>query len=229
VDRGWSLKAMHRLMVTSAAYCQDSRIDRDGPAHQRALQADPDDRLLWHARRRRLEGEAIRDAQLLVSGGLNPRMFGPSARPPLPAGISKYAWKPDERTEDHNRRSVYVLARRNMRFPLFDAFDLPDMHNSCARRLPTTTAPQALALLNGEFTRQRARCLAELLLAQHGSDDRALIGQAYRLAWGRPATDDELGHAQRFLDSQAQRVGRADAVADLCQAVLISNEFLYVD
>jgi hypothetical protein len=243
VERGWSLKQMHRLMVTSAAYCQDSRVDPEDPAHKRALRADPDNRLLWHARRRRLEGEAIRDAQLALAGDLNLRMFGPSARPRLPDKISKYAWTPDIRVEDQNRRSVYVQARRNMRFPLFDAFDLPDMHNSCARRVNTTTAPQALQLLNGAFTRERARHLASTLLARHGDDDNALVGQAYRLAWGRPATANEIRLGVRFLSTQTQRLraenataparsaeeARTDATADLCQAILISNEFLYVD
>lgn len=243
VQHGWSLKHLHRLMVTSAVYCQDSRVDAAEPAHARAQKFDPGNRLLWHARRQRLEGEALRDAQLAITGELNLRMFGPSARPKLPAGISKYAWTPDARAVDQNRRSIYVLARRNMRFPLFDAFDLPDMHNSCSRRVNTTTAPQALQLLNGEFTRECARKLADTLLKQHGTDDGALISQAFRLAWARPATADEVRLGLRFLSSQTQRLradnaagpsrsaeaARADAVADLCQAILISNEFLYVD
>src|SRR5947209_13387516 len=106
-----------------------------------------------------------------VSGELNLRMYGPSARPKLPDHISSYAWKPDAKPEDQNRRSIYVFVKRNMRYPLFDAFDWPDLHNSCGRRVVTTTAPQALLLLNGEFTRERADKLAAGLLAAHGSDD----------------------------------------------------------
>ena len=118
---------------------------------------DRDDHLLWHARRQRLEGEAVHDAMLAVTGELNPRMFGVSARPKLPARISSYAWKADAKPEDQNRRSIYVFAKRNLRYPLFDAFDLPDQHNSCSRRAVTTTAPQALLLLDGEFALERAR------------------------------------------------------------------------
>src|SRR5262249_57749955 len=104
-----------------------------GPANP-ALKVDRENRLLWHARRQRLEGETLRDAMLAVSGELNSRPFGPSARPKLPEKISNYAWKPDVRPENQNRRSVYVFAKRNMRLPMFDAFYLPDMHNSCSVR-----------------------------------------------------------------------------------------------
>jgi len=238
VEHGWSLKHIHRLMVTSAGYCQDSRVNPDDPAQQHALQVDPNNQLLWHARRRRLEGESLRDSMLALSGDLNPRMFGPSARPRLPDKISKYAWKPDERVEDQNRRSIYVMARRNMRFPLFDAFDLPDMHNSCSRRVNTTTAPQALLLLNGDFTLEHARKLGADLLAHHGNDDAALVTTAYRAAWNRPATTDELRLGLRFLGSQTARYRsqvtapsdpHGDAVVDLVHALLNTNEFLYAD
>jgi hypothetical protein len=223
VENGWSLKHMHRLMVMSAAYRQDSRVDRDSAAHRRALAADRDNHLLWHARRRRLEGEATRDAMLAASGELNLRMFGVSARPKLPANISKYAWKPDARPEDQQRRSIYVLAKRNMRFPLFDAFDLPDMHNSCARRLTTTTAPQALLLLNGDLALERGQRLAAVLRERFSDDDTAAITHAYRLAWGRPPSAEEIQLGLRFLST------RSDALADFCHALLNTNEFLFVD
>src|SRR5262249_7602397 len=183
---------------------------------------------LWHARRQRLEGETLRDAMLAVSGELNPRPFGPSARPKLPEKISTYAWKPDARAEDQHRRSVYVFAKRNMRFPMFDAFDLPDMHNSCARRSQTTTAPRALLLLNGDFTLDRARQWCAELLA-NGSDECPLVERAYRAAWGRSARDEEIAAGIRFLERQRElRAGDAsEAAVDFCQALLNANEFLY--
>src|SRR5260370_10022950 len=107
VENGWSLKPMHRLMVTSAAYCQDSTVDAHNAGHTKALKADRENKLLWHANRRRLEGEAIRDAMLSLSGDLNLRMYGVSARPKLPEKISTYSWKPDAKIEDQNRRSIY--------------------------------------------------------------------------------------------------------------------------
>jgi hypothetical protein len=230
MENGWSLKHMHRLMVLSAAYCQDSQVDLKDARCAKGWEVDRDDHLLWHARRQRLEGEAAHDAMLAVAGELNLRMFGVSARPKLPERISSYAWKADAKPEDQNRRSIYVFAKRNLRYPLFDAFDLPDMHNSCARRAVTTTAPQALLLLNGDFTLDRSRRLGDDLAAQFPSDDAALAARAYQTVWGRPATDDEVKLAVKFLTSQKTALHSRDAaVADFCQALLNSNEFLYVD
>jgi hypothetical protein len=230
MENGRSLKHMHRLMVLSAAYRQDSRIDSDDPRCAKALKADRENHVLWHARRRRLEGEEVRDAMLAASGELNPRPFGVSARPKLPDRLSSYAWKPDAKLEDQNRRSVYVFAKRNLRYPLFDAFDLPDMHNSCPRRAVTTTAPQALLLLNGDCALDRAGRLGTDLAKQYPSDDAALAARAYRLAWGRPATDEEIALAVKFLASQTAALhGRDAAIADFCHALLNTNEFLYVD
>jgi hypothetical protein len=201
-------------------------VDLRRPAAAQAYAADRENHLLWHARRRRLEGEAIRDALLALTGELNPRPFGVSARPKLPAGISSYAWRPDERPEDQNRRSVYVFVKRNLRYPLFDAFDLPDLHNSCARRSTTTTAPQALVLLNGDFTLERARRWAAELRSRFPNDDQALAAEAYRAAWGRRATDDETALGLDFLKRQG---GGPAAVGDFCHALVSANEFLYVD
>jgi hypothetical protein len=222
MEHGWSLKYMHRLMVTSATYCQTSLVV---PADPR-LKADRENKLLWHARRRRLEGETLRDALLAVSGDLNTRPFGPSARPALPEKISTYAWKPDARSEDRNRRSVYVFAKRNMRFPMFDAFDLPDMHNSCSRRSQTTTAPQALLLLNSDFTLKRARHWCDGLRSW-ATEDCEFVARAYREAWGRTATDNEISAGVSFL--HRQRLSHADVELDFCHALLNANEFLYVD
>jgi len=244
VEHGWSLKHMHRLMVMSAAYCQDSRVDPATPPHRQALRVDRDNHLLWHARRRRLEGEAVRDAMLALSGELNYRMFGPSARPKLPENISKYAWKPDARPEEQHRRSIYVLAQRNMRYPLFDAFDLPDMHNSCARRLTTTTAPQALLLLNSDFVLERSQALVAKLSEHFGEDEARLVAHGYRLAWSRQPSTEEIQLGLRFLSKQAEVLrarpnadhgamdgdaARRAALADFCHALLNTNEFLFID
>jgi hypothetical protein len=235
VESGYSLKHMHRLMVLSAAYCQDSRVDPENAAHAKALAKDHGNKLLWHANRQRLEGEALRDAMLSLSGELNLRMYGPSARPKLPDKISNYAWKPDAKVEDQNRRSVYVFVKRNMRYPLFDAFDWPDLHNSCSRRANTTTAPQALLLLNGDFTQERAQRLGTELLTQYGDDDAGLVTRAYRGAWGRTPTSEEVRLGVKFLGEQAARLkvrgddARKAAIIDFCHAVLNTNESLYVD
>src|SRR5207244_822239 len=129
-------------------------------------------------------------------------------------------------------------ARRNLRYPLFDVFDLPDMHNSCSRRTQTTTAPQALLLLNGELARERTNRWGSALLRQHGDDLPALTTAAYRAAWCRSATEEEVRLGVDFIRKQAERLGTANgrgkdvlaaAIADFCHAVVNSNELLYVD
>jgi len=252
IEQGWSLKAMHRLMVTSAAYRQASTVDLDNPLHARALDRDSENHLLWHARRKRLEGEAVRDVMLQLAGQLNERMFGASARPELPRGVApKLAWQPDAKPADRDRRSIYLLVKRNLRYPLLDVFDLPDMHNSCPQRSATVTAPQALALMNGEFAQEQARRWSGRLLAEHPQDADALVRAAFDEAFGRPADDEELRAAGRFLTEQSARItasgqgtspdslpspspsgldpARAAAVVDFCHALLNSNELVYVD
>src|SRR5439155_8509102 len=143
VARGWSLKAMHRLMVTSQAYRQSSAVSPEARAK------DPDNRLVSRMSRRRLEGEALRDAVLSVAGTINvAAVGGPSVYPELPAEIKKPAtWTVSQDAAERNRRSVYVCVRRNLRYPIFNAFDVPDSNESCAPRFTTTTAPQSLLML----------------------------------------------------------------------------------
>src|SRR5205085_2563922 len=131
-----------------------------------------DNKLLGRARVKRRDGAAIRDVALQASGQLCLRMYGPSARPELPKVLmeNSFSWDPDERPVDRNRRSVYVIARRNLKYPLFAAFDEPDRINSCPRRAATITAPQALARLNGGFMMDQARAMGGRLLTAHGAD-----------------------------------------------------------
>jgi hypothetical protein len=252
IDRRWSMKAMHRLMVTSATYCQSAQVDAEDAMHQAAQAADPTNRLLWHARRVRLRGEAIRDALLQLSGELNLRMYGRSARPELPEVLlrSRYSWYADENVEDRNRRSIYVFARRNLRHPLLAAFDPPDMLNSCARRGTTVTAPQALVLLNGKLPLEQARRWSGKLLDGAGGDRVALVMAAYRDAFGRRPTSMELDEADQFLTEQGKRIAadeeisgallpepmpegvavwEAAAVVDFCHALVNASEFMFVE
>jgi Protein of unknown function (DUF1549)/Protein of unknown function (DUF1553) len=213
VSRAYSLKAMHRLIVTSATYCQTSLYDPDNSEQAKAHAADPGDHFLWRARGIRLEGEAIRDAVLLVAGDLNLKMGGPSAKPKLPDEIGRYGWDPDPIERDRNRRSVYVLAKRNLRYPLLDVFDLPDMHNSCPRRDSTVTAPQALELLNSDFTECEARQWAGRLIARYRKDKAALVRAAYAEAYARQPTDDELTAARDFISAEASNARHFTAPA----------------
>jgi hypothetical protein len=237
VENGWSLKHIHRLIVASKTYRLTSAIDPNDPNIKKAIELDRDNKLLWRANRRRLDGESIRDAMLQVAGELNFTMHGPSARPKLPAGIGeRYAWEPDKEAAQRNRRSVYVFAKRNMRFPLFEAFDQPGLHQSCARRAVTVTAPQSLAMLNGELSLELARSWAKRLIADHGDTSAELICAAYRAAYNRPASVEETRLAKEFLSEQAGLDSSdpdgelpVEAVAEFCHALFNSNEFITVD
>jgi hypothetical protein len=247
VDGGWSLKTMDRLLVTSATYRQANRSDAT------ANRLDPENRLLWRANRRRLDGEALRDALLSVSGSLNPRAGGPSVFPDLPPelGAAKAAWPVSSESAERNRRSVYVFVKRNLRYPLFSTFDAPDRNETCSRRYATTTAPQALMLLNSKLVFDQARIFAGRVLREAGPQPEQVIDGAYRLALGRVPAEEERASLLAFLTKQTEtlrpRLGtsnppptpadaprdidpaQAAAVVDLCHVLLNLNEFLYVD
>ena len=156
VAQGWSIKAMHRLVLTSAAYRQSSKLDPLSPAHARAKQVDPEARLLWRQRMRRLEAEALRDSMLAASGTLSTRMFGP----PVP-----FVVRPDgeviapEDSSGH-RRSIYLKVRRSQPLTLLQSFDQPVMETNCTRRSVSTIASQALNLLNGDTLTSLAESFA---------------------------------------------------------------------
>ncbi len=243
---GWSLKRLHKLIVTSRTYMQASEFN---PV---ASKSDPEDRLLWRFPRHRMEGELIRDSILAVSGTLNEKMGGPSIMPDLPAGVTTRGyWKESADPAERNRRSVYVFVKRNMRFPLFEAFDMPDTHEPCSRREVTTTAPQALMLLNDESVLQAARHFAGRVIQQAGPSQETQVQTAYRLAFNRIPTEEEKHLATAFLKRHAELLGprisgkekillpipspelsdsaAGAALVDLCHALMNANEFLYVE
>ena len=141
----------------------------------------------------------------------------------MPAEVGRYAWDPDPIERDRNRRSVYVLAKRNMRYPLLDVFDEPDMHNSCPRRDETVTAPQALELLNSAFTDEEAHRWAKRLAAEFGQERAAIIRGAFQEGFGRLPTEDELKGARDFLSAELN-YERDEAAAKLpSQAAIAPN------
>jgi hypothetical protein len=215
VEGGWSIKRMHRLMLLSNTYQQSTRPSAE------ARQRDPDNQLFSRMNRLRLEGEAIRDALLAASGRLDRRLGGPSVFPPLPAGaegIKGWTVSPDPR--DHGRRSVYVFARRNLRFAFLEAFDLPDSNLSCPKRERSTTATQALTLLNSAEVHEAAKALAARV-EREAATPEGRVTLAYRLALGRRPTAAELGIAREFLAESP--------LAELCRALFNLNEFVYLD
>ncbi len=229
----WSLKALHREIVLSMTYCQSSRaVDESQRASWLArLQVDPQNEAYSRFSRKRLEGEAIRDCLLEVAGQLNYHAGGPSVRPPLPAELVgtllKNQWQPSSKVEDHHRRSIYVFARRNLRFPIFDVFDRPDAGASCPQRNRSTTAIQSLQMFNSELSQTCASALCERINAfaasgHYSEDYPRWIDQLFKIVLSRPATDAEL---KLFADFAKEESSRNSA----CLAILNSNEFLYVD
>ncbi len=235
IESGWSLKHIHRLIVTSAAYQSSSA--HDGPDAERKLA------LYGRWRQRRLDAEAVRDGMMLVSGQLFHRMHGPGVYPTLPAAVLATQSRPGSgwgksSPEESSRRSVYVFAKRTLRLPELDLLDLADSNASCDARPASTTAPQALTLLNGDFTTQQARHLAARL-AREAATDRERVRLAYRLALSREPTAKESARVLAFLADQARLIesespappkdAAQQALASFCVVLLNASEFVYLD
>jgi hypothetical protein len=229
MTHGWSLKHLHRRILLSRTYRMGSVTTGTG------LSEDPENRLLWHFPRRRLEGEAIRDAMLACSGQLNAKAFGKAVVPPLGreelTGLfdAKGKWPVTKDPAQHTRRSVYLLVRRTFTYPLFAAFDPPEVMTSCARRFQTVVPTQALTLLNSPLARQQAAAFAHRLIAEAGSQPRPLVSRAWLLAFGRPISEAESDHAQRFLETRSHDRDLDAALTELCLALFNANEFLSLD
>jgi hypothetical protein len=247
---GWRLKPLHRLMVTSATYRQSTKADPKLAAD------DPENTLFGRMNRRRLDAEGVRDAMLAVSGELNPRMGGPGVIAPLEKEVKDLIfteaevvdlWPVDRDPAEHVRRSLYLFRKRNVRYPLFDAFDAPDTQSACPRRANSTHALQALTLLNSDLAAGRTRALAQRIAREGGEDVNDRIVRAYQIVLAREPMPAEIERARSFLKAQAERIrqekpqpgGRASeslagdtannaAWIDFSLALLNSNEFLYV-
>lgn len=250
ISQGWSIKSMQRLMMTSRVYRQAT--EQVGNATPQRETADPGNRLYSRFQRQRLDAESLRDSLLAVSGLLNSKMGGPGVRPELPPNFKGRDWDVSKSADDRQRRSIYILAKRNLPFPFLQTFDLPDTFESCARRQVTTTGPQALTLLNSEIVLRYAQAFAgRLLIDNPNADTATLVRRAYRLAFARDPQPDELTAAEQFITQQSPvfaarwETGEAvllpqpfpkfvdpnqgAALVDFCHALFNSNEFLYVD
>ena len=245
LENGWSLKHMHRLMVNSSAYRQSSVHRAD------AAEVDPMNRLLWRFRPQRLEGEAIRDSALIVSGLLNPTIGGPSVSPPLPKGMPPPAggWEVSANPADNHRRSIYISVRRTASYPMLSAFDSPESHESCSRRNQTVSAPQALTMINAEESLEWAQAFAGRVIERAGENLVLQIAEAYRLAYSRPPDPWEKDRMMTFLSRQRELLADRQAsgeklalptpgpaglnpvdaavLVDLCATLINSNEFVY--
>jgi len=223
VKSGWRLKPMHKMLLMSNTWKQSY----DSPEFAKASAQDPENKLLWHASRRRLEAEELRDAMLAVSGKLNAKLGGPSIIVPVDKELINLLYKPSQWAvhpdqAEHNRRSVYLIAKRNLRLPMMEAFDSPDLQISCARRESSTHAPQALEMLNGDFANLMAEGLAARLTKEAGSDPAKIVTRAFELAVGRGPTDSERSLGIRFLADSSR-------LREFALAVLNLNAFQYVE
>src|SRR5436190_1029062 len=221
LKNGWRLKPLHRLMIMSSAYQQSSH----SAIAEAAARVDPENRLLWRFSQRRLSAEEIRDAMLAVSGALNPKIGGPSVMVPVDKELVQLLYKPSQwevarNAAEHHRRSIYLIAKRNLRLPFMETFDQPGLLTSCGRRESSTHAPQALELLNGRLSNELAAAFAERLEQEAGGDRGQVIERAYWLATGRAPMPQERSLAAAFLKEQPLK--------EFALVMFNLNAFLYV-
>jgi hypothetical protein len=212
VESGWSVKAMHRLIVNSATYRQSSHM----PANHAAIAHDPQNRWLWRQNTKRLDAEQIRDAILTLCGELKPQVGGPSVDPNQPC------------------RTIYTKVYRNKRDPLLEVFDGPENIASTPERNVTTTPLQSLLMMNSPWMISRSGAFASRV-QREGKALEASIRLAYSYAYGQEPSDLQLSHAVAFVKSQAEKMGsdtkspETQAMQDLCHVLLNSSQFLYVE
>jgi len=220
VESGWSLKSMHRLILSSHAYRMSCADD------EASEQADPHDDLLWKFRRRRLDAESIRDALLAVSGDLDRTKGG--AHPFPPSTSWDYTQhKPFIAVYDHHQRSVYLMTQRIRRHPFFGTFDGAETNMSTALRITSTTSLQALYLLNDPFVHEQAGAFAARLRKER-PDDASRIDRAFALALGRCPTPDEAAAARDYVSKTRAGLGEDEAWKSFARILFRLNEFVYV-
>jgi hypothetical protein len=221
VRSGWRMKPMHKLILMSETYRQSAV----SPVEKEASAKDPENALLWKHSRRRLTAEEIRDAMLASAGRLNSKSGGPSVITPVDQELVDLLYKPSQWAvtgdrAEHDRRSIYLLHKRNLRLPMMEVFDAPDYQISCPKRESSTHAPQALELLNGDFANDVAKSFATRLDREARTPPEQ-VDLAYRLAAGRAPTAKEKQVALEFLKKQP--------LSEFALAMLNINAFLYVN
>ncbi|MDX1950785.1 MAG: DUF1553 domain-containing protein [Verrucomicrobiota bacterium] len=229
--RGWSIKQLHRLIVTSATYRQSSTAP--GKVIAKGVASDSENQLLWRQTFRRMSAEQLRDSALFVSGLLQEKAGGPPVWPELPAEVLQAnpaflddnaektkGWYPSPPGE-RNVRSIYLVQKRTVRVPLLETFDLPDNSTSCARRNESVVAPQALSLLNSPFAVETATAFAARVEREAGSLPKNQVQRVFEIAFQRSPKIQELETCTQFLQQRS--------LAELCRSVLNLNEFVYID
>lgn len=250
IDSGWSLKHLHRLILNSNAW-QQQVVSND-----KLQQIDPDNRLYGGSQLQRLDAEVIRDCMLAISGRLNTKAFGPPV-PVMADTVGRFvigkenlnAGRPGKKIDmkgEQFRRSIYIEVRRSRPLAVLETFDRPVMSPNCDMRRPTTGSPQSLLMLNSDLLVEFSRATAERIEADAGPDVTDQIHRAWRLVYGRVPEHSERESAIHFLEQQTNlfagqtpwqktekhtpaRTASQEALALMCQMLLSSNEFLYVE
>jgi len=230
---GWSNKKLIRLLMTSRTYRMSC-----SPQDAAAEEKDPQNLWLHRMPLRRLEGEAIRDAILAVSGQLNPAMFGP----PVPVHLTEFMdgrGRPGQSgpLDGAGRRSIYQEVRRNFLPPMMRAFDFPVPYTTIGRRTASNVPAQSLVMMNDPFVTAQAQLWAKQVLARRGLSAEQRIGLMYGTVFSRPPGADELAAAVAFLDQQGQAYGLAERQratdpalwADLCHVLMNVKEFIFLN
>jgi hypothetical protein len=226
VDSRWSLKAMHRLIVTSSTYQQSSFHDNEV-----AQNIDPLNDLWWRFEQRRLDAEAIRDNVLSVSGRLNNEFYGLPIFPPLPGDIAEIVKYSESKWatqvgQEGRKRSIYIYQQRTLNMPFMQAFDSTVCDESRPRRRTSVTPLQALSLFNGDFVNEEAKALANRVYHEAGDSVLGQIRLAYRYVLSRPPSEEEANRFEEFL---IQSNNSIEALNGFCRVLLNTNEFVYID
>ena len=229
IRNGWRLKPIHRLMLTSKAYQLSSQAGGSTGEDR-----DPANRYLWRMTRKRLDAEALRDSILAASGQLNLKAGGPGVLIDLEPEVRSLIfteqetvelWAVDEVPSERCRRSIYVYRKRNVHYPMFDAFDAPDALTPCPVRAVSTHSPQALVMFNSGFAQESAKAFARLLLG-FSKDEQARVSEAFLRCYARKPSREEVREALRFISSNpGTELARW---TDFALALINSNEFVYV-
>ncbi|MBL8292410.1 MAG: DUF1553 domain-containing protein, partial [Bryobacterales bacterium] len=222
--RAWSMKQLHRLIVTSATYQQSSAVT------PQLLEKDPFNRLLARGPRFRVEGEIVRDIALAASGLLNAKVGGPSVYPPAPdflfqppASYGPKVWK-EEKGADRYRRAVYTFRYRSVPYPMLQNFDTPNGDFACVRRVRSNTPLQALTTLNEPLFLEAAKALAERALAEGGPSNADKLTYAFRRCLSRKPTAAETAELLSFLDQQQRRLSTTEAWTATTRVLLNLDE-----
>ncbi len=236
IANGGRLKPLHKLMLMSATYRQQSGfvVRASARSEPRNGQADPMNTLLWRMNKQRMEAEVIRDCILAASGKLNPKLGGPGIKPRIRADLldasQRNKWPVLEtETAEHWRRSVYIYVKRQLLMPGMELFDAPTTTDSCALRMHSTVPTQALVLMNDEFVEDQAGFLAQRAQAEAGDALPAIIERLFMLTLSHKPPTSRLQQALDFVKSRQQSSDETTALRDLSHVLLNSSEFVYIE